>query len=133
MVYIGPNSGTLLSYFERNGSRRCESKENPWVEDSTTCSFFPPCTDCRGSVEFILDVIGAGATATSTVDWHAISIGRDLPRQPPWNERSNKFTKQDGINPLLEPPCEQDHYVLRGYDVRYTLQTMVLAPPLSLA
>ncbi|KAG8755116.1 hypothetical protein FRC11_006250 [Ceratobasidium sp. 423] len=48
---LGENSSTLISYFERNGARKCESDENP--------------------AEYMLDVIGAGATATSDIDWHA--------------------------------------------------------------
>ncbi|CAE6479396.1 unnamed protein product [Rhizoctonia solani] len=39
------------AYFERNGARKCQSDENP--------------------AEYMLDVIGAGATASSDIDWHA--------------------------------------------------------------
>lgn len=46
---IGHNSSTLTSYFERNGSRKCESSENP--------------------AEYILECIGAGATASIHEDW----------------------------------------------------------------
>ncbi|KAG6829831.1 hypothetical protein H0H92_003374 [Tricholoma furcatifolium] len=49
---LGKNATTLINYFERNGSRRCLPDENP--------------------AEFMLDVIGAGATATSTQNWHDI-------------------------------------------------------------
>ncbi|KAG8216186.1 ABC-2 type transporter-domain-containing protein [Butyriboletus roseoflavus] len=49
---IGPSAATLIQYFEGNGSRHCDAEENP--------------------AEFILDVIGAGATATSKADWHQI-------------------------------------------------------------
>ncbi|KAG5650931.1 hypothetical protein H0H81_010506 [Sphagnurus paluster] len=49
---LGKNATTLINYFESNGSRECLPDENP--------------------AEFMLDVIGAGATATSTQDWHAI-------------------------------------------------------------
>ncbi|KAF8069197.1 pleiotropic drug resistance ABC transporter [Lyophyllum atratum] len=55
MVYfgdLGHNATAVINYFERNGSRHCEPDENP--------------------AEFMLDVIGAGATATSEQDWHAI-------------------------------------------------------------
>ena len=48
---LGENSSTMISYFERNGARTCQSDENP--------------------AEYMLDVIGAGATATSDIDWHA--------------------------------------------------------------
>ncbi|GMM58019.1 ATP-binding cassette transporter [Maudiozyma humilis] len=49
---IGENSKTLLDYFERNGSRKCTREENP--------------------AEYILEAIGAGATASVQDDWHAI-------------------------------------------------------------
>lgn len=52
MVYfgdIGPNSSILLDYFESNGSRPCGRDENP--------------------AEYILECIGAGATATAEKDW----------------------------------------------------------------
>ncbi|KAF5334859.1 hypothetical protein D9758_014292 [Tetrapyrgos nigripes] len=49
---VGHNATTMISYFERNGSRRCAPDENP--------------------AEFMLDVIGAGATAHSDIDWHLV-------------------------------------------------------------
>ncbi|KAF8069062.1 pleiotropic drug resistance ABC transporter [Lyophyllum atratum] len=49
---LGKNATTLINYFERNGSRECLPDENP--------------------AEFMLDVIGAGATATSNQDWHNV-------------------------------------------------------------
>ncbi|KAG6811150.1 hypothetical protein H0H92_008768 [Tricholoma furcatifolium] len=49
---LGHNATTLIHYFERNGSRPCEPSENP--------------------AEFMLDVIGAGATASTDVNWHDI-------------------------------------------------------------
>ncbi|KAJ7261710.1 ABC-2 type transporter-domain-containing protein [Mycena haematopus] len=49
---IGFNSTTLIHHFESNGSRPCDPSENP--------------------AEFMLDVIGAGATASSAQDWEAI-------------------------------------------------------------
>ncbi|KAL0563795.1 ATP-binding cassette transporter snq2, partial [Marasmius crinis-equi] len=52
---LGPSASTLINYFERNGSRACLPEENP--------------------AEFILDVIGAGATAQSTENWHTIWVG----------------------------------------------------------
>ncbi|KAG5359982.1 Protein SNQ2 [Yarrowia sp. C11] len=47
---IGKNSNTLVSYFERQGGRKCAPDENP--------------------AEYILECIGAGATATAEGDWH---------------------------------------------------------------
>ena len=49
---IGPNSETLISYFERQGAKKCGEHENP--------------------AEYILNVIGAGATATVEEDWYKI-------------------------------------------------------------
>ncbi|KAI0752733.1 pleiotropic drug resistance ABC transporter [Daedaleopsis nitida] len=48
---IGPRSTIMIDYFERNGARRCSDDENP--------------------AEYILEAIGAGATATTDIDWHA--------------------------------------------------------------
>lgn len=49
---IGRNSETLVKYFEGNGAAKCDPKANP--------------------AEYILDVIGAGATAHATKDWHDV-------------------------------------------------------------
>ncbi|KAF9052029.1 pleiotropic drug resistance ABC transporter [Panaeolus papilionaceus] len=49
---LGLNATKLLNYFERNGARKCQEIENP--------------------AEYMLDVIGAGATATSEQDWRKI-------------------------------------------------------------
>ncbi|KAK7033391.1 pleiotropic drug resistance ABC transporter [Favolaschia claudopus] len=49
---IGQNSSTLLRYFEAKGARGCSSAENP--------------------AEYMLDVIGAGATASSSQDWETV-------------------------------------------------------------
>ncbi|KAI0265431.1 ABC-2 type transporter-domain-containing protein [Gloeopeniophorella convolvens] len=47
---IGPNATTLLNYFQSNGGQPCSPDANP--------------------AEYILDVIGAGATATTDIDWY---------------------------------------------------------------
>ncbi len=49
---IGYHSNTLLDYFERNGAPKCQENENP--------------------AEYILECIGAGATAHVTEDWSDI-------------------------------------------------------------
>ncbi|EAA66292.1 hypothetical protein AN1174.2 [Aspergillus nidulans FGSC A4] len=49
---IGEDSRTLLDYFEANGARACGSSENP--------------------AEYILEVIGAGASGKSDLDWPSI-------------------------------------------------------------
>ena len=48
---IGPRSATMIEYFERNGARKCTDTENP--------------------AEYILEAIGAGATATTEIDWYS--------------------------------------------------------------
>ncbi|PFH49073.1 hypothetical protein AMATHDRAFT_148472 [Amanita thiersii Skay4041] len=49
---LGLNATTLIHYFEKNGARSCLPDENP--------------------AEYMLDVIGAGATATSKQDWYEV-------------------------------------------------------------
>ncbi|KAK6197339.1 ABC-2 type transporter-domain-containing protein [Scheffersomyces amazonensis] len=49
---IGSHSATVLDYFERNGARKCGDDENP--------------------AEYVLEAIGAGATATTDYDWFDI-------------------------------------------------------------
>ncbi|KIY71652.1 pleiotropic drug resistance ABC transporter [Cylindrobasidium torrendii FP15055 ss-10] len=49
---LGNHSTTLLDYFERNGGRHCEADENP--------------------AEYMLETIGAGATASVKENWHSI-------------------------------------------------------------
>lgn len=46
---IGPNSETLLNYFERHGARPCGKSENP--------------------AEYILETVTAGASGTSEQNW----------------------------------------------------------------
>ncbi|RDB27092.1 Brefeldin A resistance protein [Hypsizygus marmoreus] len=66
---LGHNATTLIRYFERNGSRHCEPEENP--------------------AEFMLDVIGAGATASSEQDWHAI-----------WNNSEESVETQNSLETI---------------------------------
>ncbi|OUM52137.1 hypothetical protein BVG19_g1297 [[Candida] boidinii] len=54
---IGPNSQIVLNYFENQGARKCQSHENP--------------------AEYVLEVIGAGATATVDEDWNEIWVNSD--------------------------------------------------------
>lgn len=49
---IGENSRTLLDYFERQGSRKCQENENP--------------------AEYMIELAGTGVTKHSTQDWHEI-------------------------------------------------------------
>ncbi|CDK26265.1 unnamed protein product [Kuraishia capsulata CBS 1993] len=49
---IGKSSRIMLDYFEGQGARKCEIEENP--------------------AEYILEVIGAGATASAAQNWHEV-------------------------------------------------------------
>lgn len=49
---LGHKAATLIDYFERNGSRTCQADENP--------------------AEFMLEIIGAGAAASSERNWHEV-------------------------------------------------------------
>ncbi|KAF8329222.1 pleiotropic drug resistance ABC transporter [Amanita rubescens] len=49
---LGYSATTLINYFEQNGARKCLPEENP--------------------AEYMLDVMGAGANATSELDWYSI-------------------------------------------------------------
>ncbi|KAK2462635.1 hypothetical protein APHAL10511_005368 [Amanita phalloides] len=67
---LGHNATTLIDYFERNGARECHPDENP--------------------AEYMLDVIGAGATATSKEDWNAI-----------WGNSKEALSVQSEIDSIL--------------------------------
>ncbi|KAF9555496.1 pleiotropic drug resistance ABC transporter [Agrocybe pediades] len=49
---VGKNAQSIINYFERSGARKCGDGENP--------------------AEYMLDVIGAGATAVTDRDWHDV-------------------------------------------------------------
>lgn len=49
---VGKNSETLLRYFESNGADKCGENDNP--------------------AEYMLTMVGAGATGKSTKDWHEV-------------------------------------------------------------
>ncbi|SJM81709.1 probable protein SNQ2 [Zygosaccharomyces bailii] len=70
---IGENSSTVLSYFESNGFRPCSKSENP--------------------AEYILEAIGAGATASVEEDWHEI-----------WRNSEESQEVDDKIKKLIEEP-----------------------------
>ncbi|KAF8734087.1 ABC transporter, partial [Rhizoctonia solani] len=88
---LGENSSTLISYFERNGARKCQSDENP--------------------AEYMLDVIGAGATATSAIDWHA--TWKAAPESSALEQELTK-THSEGRNNASTTEQEQPEYAT-GY------------------
>ena len=76
---LGHNSTTLIRYFEENGSRKCDADENP--------------------AEFMLDVIGAGATGTSEIDWH--TIWRHSPQAAETQREIEKMYRRDLNRPFI--------------------------------
>ncbi|KAF8598979.1 pleiotropic drug resistance ABC transporter [Ceratobasidium sp. AG-I] len=80
---LGDNASTLIAYFERNGGRKCQADENP--------------------AEYMLDVIGAGATASSDVDWHGA-----------WNNAPESAALEDELNVIhskgREEPVNPDEH-----------------------
>ncbi|TFK72093.1 pleiotropic drug resistance ABC transporter [Pluteus cervinus] len=81
---VGHNATTVLSYFERNGGKRCLPDENP--------------------AEYILDIIGAGANATSKLDWYNV-----------WRESSESLQLLNQIESIHDlgrqrPPSKTSFY-----------------------
>lgn len=58
---IGEQSRILLDYFEANGARKCDDEENP--------------------AEYMLEIVGAGASGKSTQNWPDIWKESDKSRQ----------------------------------------------------
>ena len=77
---LGHNCTTLIRYFENNGSRLCGPDENP--------------------AEFMLDVIGAGATAKSEQNWYDIW---QQSKEAAELQREIDEIRADGLN---RPPVE---------------------------
>lgn len=69
---IGPNSDTLINYFEQNGARKCARSENP--------------------AEYILECIGAGATAAVKEDWGR--IWEESPEYEALTEEVNELNRE---------------------------------------
>lgn len=68
---IGKQSRTILDYFEQNGARKCHKEENP--------------------AEYILEAIGAGATATTNRNWFEV-----------WNNSPEKVAVEERVSQLNE-------------------------------
>ncbi|SCU78069.1 LAFA_0A04742g1_1 [Lachancea sp. 'fantastica'] len=101
-VYFGPvgkNSKDLLGYFEENGARKCTSSENP--------------------AEYILEAIGAGATASVKEDWHEI-----------WKNSRNYQQANEEVTKLLHEPghgeAEEDIGSTSKYAAPYWYQFKVV-------
>ena len=92
---IGEKSRTLTSYFERNGSRRCGTAENP--------------------AEWMLDVIGAAPGSTNTIDWP--QKWRDS-----IEKQQVRVTLADMKHELRERPVDDDPTSLREFAEGFNVQ-----------
>ncbi|KAJ7757814.1 hypothetical protein DFH07DRAFT_958679 [Mycena maculata] len=82
---IGQDLTSLIQYFELNGSRHCEPNENP--------------------AQFMLDVIGAGATADSKQDWEAV-----------WRQSPESTKAQNELEKIHAEG--RNHYLIKR-DIRF--------------
>ncbi|EPQ31436.1 uncharacterized protein PFL1_00771 [Pseudozyma flocculosa PF-1] len=74
---IGKNSQKLLDYFGKRSGTACGEDDNP--------------------AEYILDVIGAGATATTKHDWHQLFLESELKQELNADlERVESSTRREG-------------------------------------
>ncbi|CAB4255590.1 similar to Saccharomyces cerevisiae YDR011W SNQ2 Plasma membrane ATP-binding cassette (ABC) transporter [Maudiozyma barnettii] len=80
---IGKNSEVLLKYFEKNGARTCTSDENP--------------------AEYILEMVGAGATEVAEQDWHQI-----------WLNSAEHTEAQDSIDQMITDLTAQHTHTENG-------------------
>ncbi|ODV65879.1 hypothetical protein HYPBUDRAFT_112819 [Hyphopichia burtonii NRRL Y-1933] len=97
---IGRHSRVILDYFERNGARHCNDNENP--------------------AEYILEAIGAGATAVVDRDWFQIwqdspenaenmRVLEQLLEDSSKNGNSDSLSKEE-IKQLLKPYATPVYY-----------------------
>ncbi|KAG4429722.1 GTPase-activating protein [Cadophora sp. M221] len=81
---IGHNSETLLNYFESHGADKCGEDENP--------------------AEYMLTMVGAGATGKSTKDWHEVWKGSEESKEVQnelariKNEMGKEVSRDDNIS-----------------------------------
>ena len=83
----------MIGYFQRNGAPLCAPEVNPRVLSSSVVHHQLNMLCALLWAKYLLDVIGAGATATYTTDWH--QVWKDSPDI--WTSRSNVFTKMDDL------------------------------------
>lgn len=102
-VYFGPigkNSRMLLDYFEENGARKCEKTENP--------------------AEYILEAIGAGATASVKEDWH--DIWKKSSQFKIANEEIDNYVRDSSGSSGTEGDRVSKYATSYSYQFRYVLQ-----------
>lgn len=102
MVYfgdLGHNSSTLIEYFERNGGRHCAPEENP--------------------AEYILQVIGAGATATIDRDWN--DVWKNSPEAHRLEEDIRNIHEEGRNRPAVETAIRSEFATSWPYQVKTLL------------
>ncbi|KAK6202856.1 ABC-2 type transporter-domain-containing protein [Scheffersomyces amazonensis] len=121
---IGTHSNTVLNYFERNGARKCEDGENP--------------------AEYILEAIGAGATASTSYNWFDIwnnspeKIATDKRRDELIIESSQKSegvddgTEKSLISKYATPFHYQFYHVLKRTHIIFWRDPQYFAAKLAL-
>ncbi|KAI9834089.1 MAG: hypothetical protein M1819_003374 [Sarea resinae] len=95
---IGQNSQTLTNYFEKNGA--------------------PPCGDKANPAEYILDCVGAGATAHATQDWSET-----------WNASPEAQRVKEEIETIATSGKEQSppsHNIASGYAMPWISQYLAV-------
>ncbi|CAH2351739.1 protein Snq2p [[Candida] railenensis] len=102
---IGKRSHTLLEYFERNGARPCDDSENP--------------------AEYILEAIGAGATASVKEDWHDIWVAS--PEKKESDLRGDKLISEYLANNENQTHTDAERKQLaEKYATPFTYQFMIV-------
>ncbi|CAI4057848.1 hypothetical protein SKDZ_04G2390 [Saccharomyces kudriavzevii ZP591] len=98
---IGKNSAAILGYFEQNGARKCDHDENP--------------------AEYILEAIGAGATASVKEDWHEkwLNSPEYKQSQDKVQELINDLSKQETKSEFGDQPSKYATSYI--YQFRYVL------------
>ncbi|KAI0342389.1 pleiotropic drug resistance ABC transporter [Trametopsis cervina] len=92
---LGRNSETMIGYFERNGAKACKPEDN--------------------AAEYILQVIGAGATATADRDWHA--IWKQSPEAAGLQNEIERIHAEGRQRPPVSTTLEQTFATSWGYQV----------------
>ncbi|KAH7099818.1 pleiotropic drug resistance ABC transporter [Auriculariales sp. MPI-PUGE-AT-0066] len=102
---LGENSTTLIHYFERNGARHCDSHENP--------------------AEYMLEAIGAGATAQAKQDWHQSWL--NSPERHTVQEEIDQFHREGEKKGAVQTALKREFATTWFYQVRENLARLAVA------
>lgn len=94
---IGPNSTKLVEYFGERADKRCGENDNP--------------------AEYILDVIGAGATATTDKDWHELFRNSYL-----FTDMMKEVERIDSLGADHPATAEEEAMGMREYAEPFSVQ-----------